>query len=218
METVSLIIMVLGIIALVAIYFLSRLSRRDMSGRRNLPPIHTINDGEGTPATSVMEDNPALDGKGPTENAQSLEDVVNPGRKARQGGLPPQLVMFIAADDQPDGFAGEDVLRALEKSGLIFGDMNVFHRMVLTEDGERSLFNVANGIKPWTLEPEEMPGLNTPGLSMVLNLPSPIDDREAIHDFVRTAERIAGSLNGVLKNQNQRPITAEERRAFFAMG
>ena len=79
--------------------------------------------------------------------------------------------------------------------------MDVFHRMVLTDDGERSLFSVANGIAPWTLVPEKMRESETPGLSMILKLPSPIDNREAMHDFVRTAERLAGYLNGVLKTR-----------------
>lgn len=220
METVSLIIMALGLIALGAIYFISRASRTAQPTDKKLPPISTLKDEEGVEATSIMEDQPARDGKGPSQNAQNLSDVMDEKsatKKKANPNLPPQLIMFIAADTEA-GFQGPDIVEALENSGLTFGDMDVYHRMVLSEVGESSLFNVANGIKPWTLVPEElMQGASTPGLSMVLNLPSPIDDGEALHDFMRTAERLTSHLGGILKNQNQEPITAEQRRAYFAM-
>lgn len=221
METISLIIMILGLIALAAIYFISRVSNKDHPNKKkNLPPINTLKDQNGDEATSILDDQPALDGKGPSANAQDLSDVMDehaPKKKQINADLPPQLIMFIAAETE-EGFYGPQILEALENSGLTFGEMDVYHRMVLSERGETSLFNVANGIKPWTLIPENLAaGDSTPGLSMVLNLPSPIDDREALHDFVRTAERLSGQLGGILKNQQQEPITAEQRRAYFAM-
>ncbi|MGB0846099.1 MAG: cell division protein ZipA C-terminal FtsZ-binding domain-containing protein [Thiolinea sp.] len=229
METVSLIIMAVGIAALIGIYILSRMSRRDIPKGRKLPPINTLMTNEGEEVTSIMEDQPARDGKTPSPNAQDLSDVMADAEEtpapatettqkpAADPGLPPQLIMFVAAESEA-GFAGKDIIEALDNSGLTFGDMGVYHRMVLSEEGEKSLFNVASGVQPWTLIPEELEqGATTPGLSMVLNLPSPISDSEAIHDFIRTAERITSHLGGVLKNQNQEVITAEQRRAYFAI-
>lgn len=220
METISLIIMALGLVALGAIYFISRASRKEQPTDKKLPPIPTLKDQEGEEATSIMEDQAARDGKGPSQNAQNLSDVMDEksaAKKKSNPNLPPQLIMFIAAETE-EGFQGPDIINALDNSGLTFGEMDVYHRMVLSGNGESSLFNVANGIKPWTLVPDELArGASTPGLSLVLNLPSPIDDGEALHDFMRTAERITSHLGGVLKNQNQEPITAEQRRAYFAM-
>lgn len=219
MEIVSLIIIAIGLVALVGVYVMSRMARKDQPQNRKLPPIPTLLDEQGNETSSVQEDQAARDGKRPNANAQNLSDVVAPYESEapqHNPNLPPQLIMFIAADGE-DSFAGEDVLVALENAGLTFGEMNVFHRMVLTPQGEKSLFNVANGVKPWTLVPEEVAASHTPGLSMILNLPSPISDREAIHDFVRTAERINSRLGGILKNQKQEPITDEQRRAYFAM-
>lgn len=220
METISLIIMALGLVALGAIYFISRASRKEQPTDKKLPPIPTLKDEDDEEVTSIMEDQPARDGKGPSQNAQNLSDVMDDksvAKKKSNPNLPPQLIMFIAAETE-DGFQGPEIIKALENSGLTFGDMDVYHRIVLSDDGETSLFNVANGIKPWTLIPDDLArGASTPGLSLVLNLPSPIDDGEALHDFMRTAERLTSHLGGVLKNQNQEPITAEQRRAYFAM-
>ncbi|MBO0613519.1 cell division protein ZipA C-terminal FtsZ-binding domain-containing protein [Thiothrix fructosivorans] len=225
MELVSLIIMVLGLAALVGIYVISRVSRHAPQKRDENVPL--LRDADGNELSSVADDVPARDGKRPSSNARNMSDVmmtnvsgkhpdnVTPLSKAAVS-LPPQLVLFIAADIEA-GFDGEHVLHALDNAGLNFGDMNIFHRYILTEQGEASLFSIANGVKPWTLIPEELLVQNTPGLSMILNLPSPIDDAEAINDFMRTAERLTTDLNGVLKDQNQRPITAASWADLLAL-
>lgn len=222
METISLVIMAAGLVALAAIFVLSKISRKDLPQKKKLPPINTLMSDQGDETSSIMEDQPARDGKRPSENAQDFSQVLGdtseqPPASGKNKKPPTQLIMFIAADDD-NWFEGPKILEALDNAGLTFGDMDVFHRMVLTERGEKSLFNVANGINPWTLIPENLQhGESTPGLSMVLNLPTAINDSEAIHDFIRTAERITSHLGGTLKNQNQEPITAEQRQDYFAI-
>jgi len=224
MELVSLIIMILGLLALVAIYVISRVSRRDLPQKRdtNVPVLKGKDGGE---FSSVLDDQPARDGKRPSANARNMADVMmgNGGNRdaaAHDGAvpavLPPQVVLFVAADIE-EGFAGEEVLKALDGAGLSFGDMGIFHRMILTTKGERSLFSVANGVKPWTLVPADMKGGSTPGLSLILNLPAPIANHDAIEDFLRTAERVTDDLNGVLKNQEQQVLTPAMRAGLLAL-
>jgi Cell division protein len=227
MELVSLIIMVLGLAALVGIYVISRISRRHSPAKRD-ENIPMLRDADGNELSSVADDVPARDGKRPAANARDMSDVmmssVSGTYKETQAAptsvnavmLPPQLVLFIAADIE-SGFGGEEVLKALDDAGLNLGEMDIFHRFILTEQGETSLFSVANGVKPWTLIPEELVTQTTPGLSMILNLPSPIDDNEAINDFLRTAERLTDRLKGVLKDHNQQPITSEARSDLLAL-
>lgn len=231
MEIVSLIIMIIGLLALIFIYWASRRTRQDLPQQnQKKPSISQITAEDGSEISSVAADLPAQDGKLPNENARKMIDdwdspvavavaatTASPEQSIEpmNGLLPPQLIMFIAAE-QAD-FTGTEVLNALDNAGLQFGDMNVYHRMILTESGEQSLFYVANGIKPWTLVPDEMAETSTPGLSLILNLPSPINNREAIHDFLRTAERLNHQLEGVIKNQHQEVISEDELRAYFAM-
>lgn len=217
MEIVSLGIMVLGLIALLAIYLISRMTQKDQGSKRDMP-ITPVKDAQGQEMSSILEDNVARDGKRP--NAHALTGESNPFGEAQYDNLaseanhdfqlPPRLILFIAA---PEGqmFDGANVLKALEDVDLQFGEMKIFHRMILTEYGEVSLFSVANGVPPWTLEPEELQQGATPGLSLIINLPSPLDDGEAIHDFINTAENINQSLGGVLKDQNQEVFTPEIR-------
>ncbi len=227
MEMVSLIIMALGLVALVAIFIISRIARRDLPQRRD-GSIPVLRDADGNEISSILDDQPARDGKRPADSARAMTDAMVSDMQGKpvagNGGaagkaepiLPPQIVLFVAADIDA-GFSGEEVLKALENAGLQFGEMGIFHRVVLTASGEASLFSVANGVKPWTLVPGELAYQATPGLSMILNLPSPIDNHEAIHDFVRTAERLNADLGGVLKNQQQETVTPEYREQLLAL-
>lgn len=221
MELVSLIIMALGLVALVAIYMVSRISRRHLPQKRDVS-VTVLRDADGNEFSSVLDDVPARDGKRPaasrTYTTDTLfaadADVALETEKALV--LPPQLVLFVAADIDV-GFAGEEVLKALDNAGLRFGDMGIYHRMITADQHEVSLFSVANGVKPWTLVPDELAGQATPGLSVILNLPSPIDNKAAIHDFLRTAERVTADLGGVLKDQEQQPLTPESRARLLAL-
>lgn len=224
MELVSLIIMVLGVVALIGIYVISRISRRNLPQKGD-ETVPTLRDTDGDEISSVLDDVPARDGKRPAPNAKEMSDVMMTGIAGRSRtakpeqesiALPPQLVFFIAADIEA-GFSGEAVLKALNNAGLQFGEMDIFHRVILTENGESNLFGIANGIRPWTLTPDDLVHQSTPGLSMILNLPSPIEDSEAIQDFIRTAEQLAAELNGVLKDQNQKPITPEIRAGLLKL-
>ena len=230
MEIVSLIIMVLGLVALVAIYVISRMSRSQLPKKRD-ENVPTLRDADGNEFSSVMDDVAARDGKRPSSNARHLSDDLmsdlgqqqhyveepsTPVVATAPSSLPPQIILFIAADSEM-GFAGKDVLKALENCGTYYGDMDIFHRYVLTEDGEISLFSIANGVKPWTLIPDELEQERTPGLSLILNLPTLVDDGEAIRDFLRTAEQLTAALHGVLKDQNQQPVTLNYRNALLAL-
>ncbi len=219
MELVSLMIMGLGLLALAAIYMVSRMSRQEMPRKRD-EAVPVLRDADGRETSSILEDVPARDGKRPSSNARSLSDVMTPEKTAADpyvkpvNHLPPQLVLFVAADAEGE-FHGHDVLQALNHAGLSFGDMGIYHRIVLTGSGETSLYSVANGIKPWTLIPDEIMGQTTPGLSMILNLPSPINNKTAIQDFLRAAEQIADELQGVLKDEEQQPVTPQYRASLL---
>ena len=227
MELISLVIMVLGLLALVAIYVISRLSRRNLPQKRD-ENVPVLRDADGNDTSSVLDDVAARDGKRPASNARHMSDAMMSGINephaahqentpiAKTAQLPPQLILFIAADTEM-GFQGNTVLKALEKTGLYFGEMDIFHRYILTENGEASLFSIANGVKPWTLIPEELVEETTPGLSLILDLPSLIDESDAIRDFLHIAERLTAELGGVLKDQNQQPVTIEYRNALLAL-
>jgi cell division protein ZipA len=209
MEPVSIIIMLLGMAVLVALYFMSRASRKIVPKEQDMH-IHAIRDDEGRLASSVKDDMPGDDMS--IEEAKEVQESVI--QKAVQET---QLVLFIASLDDESGINGNKLLNVMDRIGLKYGEMDLFHRLALTDKGEVSIYTIANGIEPWTLKPDDIRGSNTPGVSLILNLPSLIDDVQAIEDFVNVATVLSKELNAVLKNQQQERFGDADKQAMLAL-
>ncbi|MGV6810464.1 MAG: cell division protein ZipA C-terminal FtsZ-binding domain-containing protein [bacterium] len=202
MELISIIIMLLGIAVLVALYFMSRQAKNHLPQEKEVN-IHAVRDDDGRLATSVQDDIPGTD---TPSNVEYLD---------RHRQKPRQFALFIASRD-PKGLEGNYLLSVFEQLGLEHGEMNLFHRMILTDNGEVSLYKIANGVEPWTLNPDEIRDTYTPGLSAVLDLPSIVDDEEAIEDFVAICQKIAEAMNADLKNDQQALFSEHDKQQMIA--
>ncbi len=200
MDPVSIIIMLLGFAVLGALYYMSRTAKSGQVKKQDTK-IHAIREEDGRLATSVRDDT----------GSKSVVSEASP--KPIQET---QLILFIAANNE-DGLNGNKLINIMEKIGLQFGDMGLYHRITMTDRGQVSVYTVANGVEPWTLKPDEIREQNTPGVSLILNLPSKIDDVEAINDFVEVAQIMARELKATLKNQNQEEFSDTDKQAMLAL-
>ena len=126
------------------------------------------------------------------------------------------ISLFIASREK-NGIPGIKLLQALDSSGLEFGDMNIYHRMLSSEQGKICLYSVANGVKPWTLKPDDVKQQSTPGISLVMQLPSPIDSVEAMEFFLASARILADELEADLLNGSHQPITNDDRQRLLQL-
>jgi len=79
-----------------------------------------------------------------------------------------------------------------------------------------SIFRIANGVKPWTLVPTELANSTTPGLSIIMQLPSATNDHAAMELFITHAEGIAIDLGAQLKNAKQKNFAAVDKEELLA--
>jgi cell division protein ZipA len=211
MDPISLLITLSGLIVLIILYIMSRLYRKDVGNQNGIMKIPPYSDAEGNRLTSILADIPAKDGSTPLLRPSADSSEVDEN-KASDNPFPPpeiQLVLFIAADNEK-GLDGNMVLKSLEEQGLYFGDMDIFHYPADDEEKDSSLFRVANGVKPWTLQPQDLKDSYTPGLSILMNLPTSIDQHIAISKFVSISRKLAKSMDASLKNQSQTLFTDED--------
>jgi len=208
MEPVSIIIMLLGLAVLVALYFMSRSSRKIIP--KEDTHIHAIRDNEGRLATSIKDDIPSTNMS--REEAQEVKDAV-----VQKAVKETRLVLFIASLDEEVGINGNKLLNVMNDIGLKYGEMDLFHRLATTDKGEVSIYAIANGVEPWTLNPDDIRGVSTPGISLILNLPSSVNDVDAIEDFVNVATVLAKKLNAVLQNQQQEKFSDADKFAMLAL-
>jgi len=120
---------------------------------------------------------------------------------------PERLLIISVVAAQGGHFTGSALLKGFEHNRLHFGEHEIYHRMTSQSGEQRSVFCVANMVKPGTFPVLDMETFTTPGLTFFLQLPGPLDGVEAFDDFVHTAERFAVELGGELRDEQHSVLT-----------
>ncbi|MFP3874670.1 MAG: cell division protein ZipA [Thiohalophilus sp.] len=106
-------------------------------------------------------------------------------------------------------FPGDDVLAALRANDLQHGEMMIFHRYPDGTDTARPIFSLANTVEPGTFDLNTMEELQTPGLSLFMQLPGPMDSREAFELMLKTGRNLAEQLDGDLCDERRNVLTLQ---------
>jgi len=134
-----------------------------------------------------------------------------PRRPAAPPPAPPEekivALYIVAPPGQP--FAGGALAEALEQAGLCYDDMHIYQRYPDGSAGGTPVFGVANLVEPGTLEPEALAVKGTPGLSLFLQLPGPLNPVRAFDLFAATAQRLAEGLGGELRDRSRSAVSRQ---------
>jgi cell division protein ZipA len=95
---------------------------------------------------------------------------------------------------------------AAEKTGLTYGHMNIFHRLVEGHPERGPVFSVANIMKPGGFDMATIQSLETPAIAFFLTLPAPIPALDAWETMLPTAQRMAELLDGVLLDESRNAL------------
>lgn len=120
-----------------------------------------------------------------------------------------QLFMLYVAAREGQAFDGPAIHEALVEADLKFGLNDLYHRVTEVHGVTESVFCVANMLKPGTLDPVDQDHLSTPGLTLFLLVPAPIEGRSAMHDMMETANRLATQLGGAVLDDNRALLKAQ---------
>ena len=112
------------------------------------------------------------------------------------------VTLYIAAR-AGEKLRGPDIVVAAEKTGLTYGYMNVFHRLVEGHPERGPVFSVANIMKPGSFDMAEIQSLETPAIAFFLTLPAPVPALDAWETMLPTAERMTELLGGVLLDESR---------------
>ena len=106
-------------------------------------------------------------------------------------------------------FHGLDILNAVAELGMKFGDMNLFHALAGEEPGAPPVCSLANTVEPGTFHIEHMAELETPGLSLFLQLPGPLDGPTAFERLLQLGRALAERLGGELCDETRSVLTLQ---------
>ena len=115
------------------------------------------------------------------------------------------ITLYIAAR-AGSVLRGPDIVVAAEKTGLTYGHMNVFHRLVDGHPERGPIFSVANIRSPGSFDMAEIQSLETPAIAFFLTLPAPTRALDAWDAMLPTAERMAELLDGVLLDEQRNAL------------
>ncbi|UCB54400.1 MAG: cell division protein ZipA [Thiotrichales bacterium] len=125
------------------------------------------------------------------------------------------IVLNILARDG-SSLHGDSINSVAHANDMVFGDMNIYHHMGHNNNPEYSMINM---VKPGSFDPSSMHDLNTPGISLFMQLPGPENASDAFTDMLQTAYRMSEILEARLCDQRRQPLTqsvVEEYRHIAA--
>jgi cell division protein ZipA len=204
------ILIIVGVLILVAIFLFGspekrkkpRASRKKnrMARQRREPTLA---------ATPEVE---SADFGGDGEASQAELDMGEASEIEKAAGPPPGpppdkiLSLFLQARDN-HRITGVDLLDAALKSGMVFGDRDIFHRV--TDDEGEIVFSMANLIKPGYFDKTAWNTLETIGVTMFMTLPGPMAALDAWDAMLATSRRVAELLHADLLDDTQSTFTRQ---------
>ena len=204
-------ILVAGLLLIAAILLFGR-PRKPKQGRRiETPP--TAGKQRREPVLGEEPEAAAdADGEGiAVEAVQSelgLEPAPAPG--AELGKRPSQdfdkIVSLYVAARAGQVLRGEDIVVAAEKTGLTFGHMNVFHRLVEGHPERGPIFSMASILKPGSFDMANIRDMETPAIAFFLTLPAPMTALDAWETMLPTVQRMGELLDGVVLDDGRNAL------------
>ena len=117
-----------------------------------------------------------------------------------------RIVTLYVATRAGDLLAGSDVVVAAEKAGLEFGDMGIFHRLVIGKKVEGPVFSMANMVKPGNFDMAHLDSVHTPGVTLFMTLPGPLPALDAWEMLLPTAQRLAELLDAQVLDEGRNAL------------
>ncbi|HEY9254126.1 MAG TPA: cell division protein ZipA [Stenotrophomonas sp.] len=204
-------IFIAGVLLVVAIF---------LFGRPKKPPQGRRVDNEPAPTTARDRREPVIAGQAPGEDGDySSEAVSQPelGLEAADaaaisdlGKRPTQdfdkIVSLFVAAKAGQVLRGEDIVVAAEKTGLTFGHMGVFHRLVEGHPERGPIFSMASILKPGSFDMANIRTMETPAIAFFLTLPAPLTALDAWEKMLPTVQRMAELLEGVVLDDSRNAL------------
>lgn len=203
-------ILAAGLLLIAAIFLFGR-PKKKSQGRR----VDTAENGTGArrePSLGEGEGSDAVAGStgedGVTQPELGLPDVdaaaSDLGKRASQDF--DKIVSLFVAARAGEQLRGEDIVVAAEKTGLVFGHMNVFHRLVEGHPERGPIFSMASIMKPGSFDMANIREMETPAIAFFLTLPAPLTALDAWEKMLPTVQRMGELLDGVVLDDSRNAL------------
>ncbi|MDA0119436.1 cell division protein ZipA [Vibrio sp. T11.5] len=151
------------------------------------------------------------------QNTESLS-VVNDTHEPEVASAEPEMQVIVlnvhCAGTEP--FVGTKLFDSMEQNGLLYGEMDIFHRHSDLSGTGKVLFSVANMMQPGTLEHTDPAAFTTKGISFFMTLPCYGDPEQNFKLMLKTAQQIADDLGANVLDDARNLMTPNRLDAYRA--
>jgi cell division protein ZipA len=142
----------------------------------------------------------------PTETPQTkAEPEPQPQEDYDVGPVEDLVIIHVMASDNEE-LSGSRVLDLLVTAGLRHGPMDIFHYRNPKGVTE---FSLVNCVHPGTFDPDAMNQLNTPGVTLFMQLPTAADAMEAFDHMYEMAVFLAKHLDARILDEDHSTVTPQ---------
>jgi cell division protein ZipA len=111
-------------------------------------------------------------------------------------------------------FNGTQLFDSMRQNGLIYGEMDIFHRHADLSGTGKVLFSVANMMQPGTLKHDDPATFTTKGISFFMMLPCFGEADQNFKLMLRTAQQISDDLGGNVLDDQRNLMTPQRLDAY----
>ena len=174
--------------------------------QEDLPPLSVADEEQPLAEKELVFEDPT-----PTEPLEPLGEQQELFGFSAQEESPldvPSKIIQINLIAKTGQFSGPDIMAAARDTGLLAGDMDIFHRYA-GEGSRKTFFSMASLVEPGVFPIKQMESFSTPGLLLFCQLPGPGDSLAIFSDMLFTAERLAAILGGELQDDSHSALTKQ---------
>lgn len=226
MDSLRVTLLIIGTLVIVAIYFKYRSQDqhllsvlKNLFGKTAVAPIipgkpSTVED-DLIPVLSPIDDEPDVQDFEQLSLMIANRDRIEPAatqqanfsaaeQVAETGNETLLIVMYVMA---PRGmaFTGEGIQQVMQDLELEYDPQQIFH---YKQDGQ-SVFGMASAVEPGVFDLHKMHEIVTPGIVMFLQLPGPMECRQAFEKMLLTGQSLAKHLGGELHDEQRSVMTGQ---------
>ncbi len=177
----------------------------------------TIDELDDVPSMSVAKDIDEVEEvQSETSETTSVmpetEDAESKPKEPASDELEVIVLNVHCAGDEP--FVGTKLFDSMQQNGLLYGEMDIFHRHADLSGTGKVLFSVANMMQPGTLKHGDPAEFTTKGISFFMTLPCFGDPAQNFKLMLKTAQQIADDLGGTVLDDARNMVTPDKLDAY----
>lgn len=202
-------ILAAGLLLIAAIYLFGRPSKPAQGRRRVGDGTRQRLDpgaGQEPPAADASSDDLPVDQAGVQAELALTEPAAADELGKRVQEDFDKIVSLYVAARSGQVLRGEDIVVAAEKTGMVFGHMQVFHRLLEGKPEAGPVFSMASILKPGSFDMASISQMETPAIAFFLTLPAPLPALDAWEKMEPTVQRMAELLDAVVLDDGRNAL------------